>query len=154
MSRRCAAAWLALAVMVLAGAPALAASKAIYKCIDNHLGVVYTDLPCQDGEELDIRAGDADAAAVARLERERDRLDESSAQRLLDERRAARSAPAAWLPAAAEEDASAQAMAVPLGYGYVIYPPFVPRPPHQPRPPPPPDVHRFAPDPPYPVPRL
>ena len=68
---------------------ASAASTPIYKCFDKNLGLLYTDLPCKDGEQLDLRAGDADPASVARLERERDRLDQSFAQRILDERRAA-----------------------------------------------------------------
>src|SRR5437016_7592482 len=73
--------------IVVAVAPATAADTAIYKCFDNHLGLVYTDLPCKDGEKLDIRAGDADPAAVARLERMRDQLDQSAARRIVDDRR-------------------------------------------------------------------
>jgi hypothetical protein len=49
---------------------------------------VYTDVPCKDGERLDVRAGDADPAAIARLDREREALDRSVAQRIADERRA------------------------------------------------------------------
>ena len=80
---------------VLFGAIALGAGAAhavsapIYKCLDRNLGIVYTDLPCKDGEKLDLRAGDADPAAVAALERERERLAVSAAQRIADERRAA-----------------------------------------------------------------
>src|SRR6266542_2898596 len=75
--------------LVVAVASATAADTAIYKCFDNHLGLVYTDLPCKDGEKLDIRAGDADPAAVARLERVRDQFDQSAARRIVDDRRAA-----------------------------------------------------------------
>lgn len=152
MSRRCACASLALAVTALAAAPALIAGMPIYKCLDNHLAVVYTDLPCKDGEQLDIRAGAADPGAVARLERERDQLDESAAQRMADQRSAARSWAAAWLPPAPEEDRS-EAMAETMGYDYFVYPPFELRPPNRPRPPRPPETRGFAPNPPYIVPR-
>jgi hypothetical protein len=40
--------------------------------LDKNLGVLYTDEPCKEGEQLNVRAGDADPAAVARLERQRD----------------------------------------------------------------------------------
>ena len=143
----------------LAVAPANAADTTIYKCLDNHLGLVYTDLPCKDGEKLDIRAGDADPAAVARLERLRDQLDQSTAQRIVDERRAAeRNALAKRLRREAEEERSvAEPAAVypPFDYGYT-YLPFLPdartRPPRA-------RAHksfeplRFAPHPPYFVPR-
>jgi len=113
----------------LAVAPASAADATIYKCLDNHLGLVYTDLPCKDGEKLDIRAGDADPAAVARLERLRDQLDQSTAQRIVDERRAAeRSALANRLRREAEEERSVAepvAAYAPFDYGYG-YVPFLP----------------------------
>jgi hypothetical protein len=66
-----------------------AATPPIYKCLDKNLGFLYTDEPCKDGEQLDIRAGDADPAAMARLERQRDALDQSASQRIADLRRAA-----------------------------------------------------------------
>ena len=143
----------------LAVAPASAADATIYKCLDNHLGLVYTDLPCKDGEKLDIRAGDADPAAVARLERLRDQLDQSTAQRIVDERRATeRSALVNRIRREDEEGRSiAEPVAVypPFDYGYT-YLPFLPdartRPPRARanksfEPP------RFAPHPPYFVPR-
>jgi len=145
--------------IVVAVAPASAADTAIYKCFDNHLGLVYTDLPCKDGEKLDIRAGDADPAAVARLERVRDQLDQSTAQRIIDERRAVeRSALANRLRREAEEEHSVAepiAAYAPFDYGYG-YVPFLPvtrtHPPrartHKLLEPP-----RFAPHPPYFVPR-
>jgi hypothetical protein len=68
---------------------AWAGTTVVYRCLDSHLGVVYTDLPCKDGEAFDTRAGEADAAAVAGLEHLRDMLDQSAAQRLSDERRLA-----------------------------------------------------------------
>lgn len=61
----------------------------IYKCFDRKSDVVYTDVPCKDGAVLDVRAGEADPAAVARLERARDALDQSAAQRISDMRWAA-----------------------------------------------------------------
>jgi hypothetical protein len=64
-----------------------ATTTPIYKCLDKNLGLLYTDEPCKDGEPLNIRAGDADPGAVARLERERNALDQSFAQRLADDRR-------------------------------------------------------------------
>ena len=67
-------------------ATAEAASTPIYKCFDKHLALVYTDVPCKDGEELDLRAGDADPAAVARLDHERELLSLAATQRISDER--------------------------------------------------------------------
>jgi hypothetical protein len=67
---------------------AWAATTPIYKCLDKNLGVLYTDEPCKEGEQLNIRPGDADPAAVARLERQRDALDRSASQRIADLRRA------------------------------------------------------------------
>ncbi len=73
-------------LMLTAGS--CAATAPIYKCFDKNLGLLYTDEPCKEGEQLDIRAGDADPAAVARLERQRDALDQSASQRIADLRRA------------------------------------------------------------------
>ena len=129
LARAAACALTALSSVVLAVAPASAADTAIYRCLDNHLGLVYTDLPCKDGEKLDIRAGDADPAAVARLERVRDQLDQSAARRIVDDRRAAeRSALANRLhPEAEEERSVAEPVAAyaPFDYGYG-YLPFLP----------------------------
>ena len=71
----------------LAPLSGLAATEPIYKCIDANLRVAYTDVPCKNGEQLDIRAGEADPAAMARLQRERDRLDQSAARRIADQQR-------------------------------------------------------------------
>src|SRR5208282_4095178 len=68
---------LALCLVVL-GESSWAATAPIYKCLDRNLAPVYTDLACKNGERLDIRPGDADPAAVALLERERDELDRSA----------------------------------------------------------------------------
>jgi hypothetical protein len=122
---------LAVSALCLAGAPAWAADAPIYKCLDSHLGLVYTDVPCKDGEQLDIRAGDADPKAVARLDRALDQLDQSAAQRMLDERHATDwRASGGWLPRRPEDDmdtepASSAPYAYGYGYGYLPYPPYV-----------------------------
>lgn len=79
----------ALAGLVLVSVNALAANTVVYRCLDARLGVVYTDLPCKDGEAFDTRAGEADPAALARLDRLRDALDQSAVQRLSAQRLAA-----------------------------------------------------------------
>ncbi len=136
MFRRWPGCLLAVSVLALAGAPAWAADVPIYKCLDNHLGLVYTDVPCKDGEQLDIRAGDADPKAVARLDRALDQLDQSAAQRMLDERHTADwRGSGGWLPRSPEDDmdaasASSAPFAYGYGYGYLPYPPYV-RPVHR-----------------------
>jgi hypothetical protein len=75
--------WVAL-VTPLSG---LAATAPIYKCVDANLRVLYTDEPCKGGQQLNIRPGDADPAAVARLQLERDALNQSTAQRIAEQRR-------------------------------------------------------------------
>jgi len=124
MLRRATRLCLAIGAMALV-APAFAVNAPIYKCFDNQLNLVYTDLPCKEGEVVDIRAGDADPVAVARLERERDQLDQSAAQRMLDERRAALSPGyAAWLPPEpSPPEPAADAYGYGYGYGYIMYPP-------------------------------
>lgn len=74
--------------LVALSASGWAATTPIYKCLDRNLGLLYTDEPCRDGEQLDIRAGEADPVAVARLERQRDALDQSASQRISDLRAA------------------------------------------------------------------
>jgi hypothetical protein len=141
-------------VLFCAGA-AQAANATIYKCFDKHLALVYTDVPCKDGEQLDLRAGDADPAAVARLDRERELLSLAAAQRIVDERNAAlqrdladRSRPVMVEPNA--PDASAD---YGYGYGYPVLA-YTPKArPHRQRTSRSSELHRFAPPPPYPVPR-
>jgi hypothetical protein len=82
------AAWVSLGALAGIGVGAQAGTSTIYKCFDKNLGVLYTDQPCK-GEPLEIRAGDADPNAVAALEREREALSRSMAQRIADQRRAA-----------------------------------------------------------------
>src|ERR1700704_1636095 len=75
--------------LVVVTAASWAATTPIYKCLDKNLGLLYTDQPCKEGEQLNIRPGDADPAAVARLEPQRDALDQSASQRIADLRRPA-----------------------------------------------------------------
>ena len=146
---------IALVGLLFAVEPALAATTPIYKCFDKNLSLLYTDLPCKDGEKLDLRPGDADPAAVARLERARDQLDQSAAQRILDERRAAAQRDLAdrMRREAVYDSGVPDSLAYGYGYPLVVYPPYAhPRPPRlrQPRMQ---EAPRFAPNPPYIVPR-
>jgi len=116
---------LALPTVLVGGGAA--ADTPIYKCVDKNLAVLYTDQPCKDGERMNIRPGDADPAAVARLERERDALDRSSAQRIADERRDA--VQRQYFAPAQPEDTSPGRHAastdaseyLPFGYGFQPY---------------------------------
>jgi hypothetical protein len=62
-----------------------AANTPIYKCRDAHGGLLYTDTPCQGGEQLNLKPGVADPAAILRLERAQAALDEVAAKRRADE---------------------------------------------------------------------
>lgn len=139
MSRRRAWPCLALLLVALWAMPALAVTAPVYKCFDSHLALVYTDLPCKDGEQVDIRAGDADPAAVERLQRERDLLDLSAAQRMQDERRAAQ-----MQPVAAPEEDMGPPYAEQPSYGYLAYPTYLRRPPRHPRAHHPSQMRRFV----------
>lgn len=88
VAREVASALALVGAFTLGIASAHAEGMPIYKCLDRNLGIVYTDLPCKDGEKLDLRPGSADPAAVARLERDREELNMAAQQRLADERRA------------------------------------------------------------------
>jgi hypothetical protein len=133
-----------------------AATVPIYKCLDKNLGLLYTDQPCKDGEQLDIRPGDADPAAVARLERQRDALDQSAAQRIADLRRAAavREGVSRVPYEPLDERGSYDYGSAYVGdYGYgIVSPRFMDRRDMGPREPKP-RVRHFAPPPPYFVPR-
>jgi hypothetical protein len=143
---------LALCLVVL-GESSSAATTPIYKCLDRNLAVVYTDLHCKDGERLDIRPGDADPAAVGRLERERDELDQSAFQRAAEQRRTMvggeDTSLSGYQPeeeAATPDDGSAYAS----GYGLMSFPRHHPMRHRKPK-----LQHplSFAPRPPYAVPR-
>jgi hypothetical protein len=145
---------IALAALLLI-APAHAANTAIYKCFDKHLALVYTDVPCKEGEQLDLRPGDADPAAVAGLERERERLSLSAAQRISDERRAAlqRELADRSRPIMVEQNApDSSTDYADYGYGYPVfaYPPKARPRPHARRMA---EHAGIAPNPPYVVPR-
>ena len=73
-----------MALALLAPLSGVATTAPIYKCVDANLRLLYTDEPCKDGEQLNIRAGDADPAAVAKLQRERDAFAQRAAQRIAD----------------------------------------------------------------------
>jgi len=78
---------LAIGALALLAPSANAAVTTVYKCFDRSLGVLYTDQPCR-GESISIEAGATDAAAVAELQREREAVSRSAAQRIADNRRA------------------------------------------------------------------
>jgi hypothetical protein len=107
-------------LLAMSAAPARAANTVVYRCLDSHLTVVYTDVPCKEGEAFDTRAGDADPAAVQRLEKMRESLDQSAAQRLAAERMAAQTAiPVPMRGDAAQDDPDGGYYTYPVaGYGY------------------------------------
>jgi hypothetical protein len=139
---------LALGLALLASTSNAATPAQIYKCVDKNHRVLYTDEPCQGGELLNIRAGEADPAALARLERAREALEQRAAQRNADERRAAEQREiAAWY---ARENAQAaydySVATTPYASGVTWwYPGFVRPYPHRSRPPKLPDTRRFMP---------
>jgi hypothetical protein len=148
---------IALVTLGLVAPSALASTTTVYKCFDRHLSLVYTDAPCKDGERMDIDAGNANPVAVAKLEHARDMLDLAAAERIADERHAAlERGLAATTRRRPEEDRGERDYGSALASydaRYVVYPAFF-RPRsmrhrmarHA-------DARRFAPDPPYHVPR-
>ncbi len=147
---------LALAVVALASASAFASSTTIYKCFDSRLSLVYTDSPCKEGERMDIDPGEADPVAVSKLEHARDMLDRAAAERISDERRAtALRDIAAMMRYRAEDDRGIADYPAPseADFGYPLYPAFAR--PHRARhgTPKHAQLHGFAPNPPFFVPR-
>jgi hypothetical protein len=65
--------------------PVAAANAPIYKCREIQGGLLYTDTPCKGGEQLNLKPGVADPAAILRLERAQAALDELAAKRRADE---------------------------------------------------------------------
>ena len=133
---------------LISPAASLGAAAAIYRCLDKKQAVLYTDEPCKDGQVIDVRAGEADPAALARLDRERDALSQSAAQRIAEERRnaAQRDLAATYArPAENNNDYRSTDVSYSDGVGY-WYPPFVPDRP-RPRPPRPVVPPRFGPQP-------
>jgi hypothetical protein len=119
----------AVAVIELAAA----ADTPIYKCREATSRVLYTDEPCDGGNRLDIRAGIADPAALQRLERAREALDQSTAERAAADKldaarkeetdRLRREAEAAQAQRAAESAASYSDYDYASGWGwYLPYP--------------------------------
>lgn len=145
----------ALCLIVFTTGCGWAATAPIYKCFDKKLNLVYTDEPCKDGERLDLRAGDADPAAVARLERQVDALDQSADQRIADQRR---TAAAGELTSRLEYEPVNQGgaydngLAYAGGYGFPWFP-VMDRHRLRPRPPKFHHLRHFAPNPPFKVPR-
>ena len=147
---------LALALGALASTSAFAASTTIYKCFDSHLSLVYTDSPCKEGERMDINPGEADPVAVSKLEHARDMLDRAAAERLSDDRRAAALQAIAAMTRYRTEDDRAildYPAASMFDFGYPLFPAFAR--PHRARHRMPrhAQLHGFAPNPPYFVPR-
>jgi hypothetical protein len=146
---------LALYLVVLLVGRGWAATTSINKCFDKNLGLLYTDEPCKDGEQLNIRAGDADPRAVARLERERDALDQSLAQRIADDRRDAalvENATGTGYEPTEERGSYDYGPAYASGYGFVSHP-FMHHHPMRARHPKSHHMRHFAPHPPFMVPR-
>jgi len=148
-------------VLTLGIGSANAENTPIYKCLDRNLGIVYTDLPCKDGERLDLRPGNADPAAVARLERDREELNMAAQQRIADERRASlqrdlafySQPPAPMMVGPGPQDYSMDYGDYGYGYPLFAYPSYGMR--SRPRVNPfiKPSQPRFAPNPPFKVPR-
>jgi hypothetical protein len=65
----------------LAVNPGLVASQAVYRCDDGRGGVLYSDIRCKDGTNVDLLPGKADPAAIERLQHERRAFDERQAAR-------------------------------------------------------------------------
>jgi Domain of unknown function (DUF4124) len=91
------------------------ANSVVYRCLDAHLTVVYTDEPCKEGAPVEIRPGEADPAALARLDRIRDALDQSALQRTT-------AAPSSIVPVPAYGEASAGPEDMYDDGGYYTYP--------------------------------
>jgi hypothetical protein len=111
-----------------AGGDALSATTTIYKCFDRKLTVLYSDQPCP-GEQMDIKTNDADPAALAELQHEREALARSIALRIADNRRAAleRTLVAAPVYPAQEDFGAYDGGAAYLPYGYAGVPPARPK---------------------------
>jgi hypothetical protein len=92
------------------------------------LTVLYSDEPCP-GEQMNVKTNDADPAALAELQHERDALARSTAQRIADSRRAALErtlAVPSFYPAEVDAGVYTGGAAY-LPYGYVGVPPSRPK---------------------------
>jgi hypothetical protein len=122
-----------IAAVVVVIEPVAAADTPIYKCKEANGHILYTDEPCDGGNRLDIHAGAADPTALQRLERAREALDRSTAERAAAARREAarqeetdrlrREAEAAQAKRAAESAAGYSDYDCASGWGcYLSYP--------------------------------
>lgn len=137
---------LAGAFLAVASSGTAAADAPVFRCAQPDGRVLYTDVPCAGGAQVDIHPGKADPAAAERLARAQALLDAAAAQRKADLAREAaqrqqyaqmRDAAAAAAAAATPPDTSGYGFDYyGSGYGYVpVYGGSVkPRPP-RPRPP-------------------
>jgi len=152
--------WGAAVLIAVAATVSAAADVPVYRCNTGNGAMLYTDQPCADGQRLDVQPSiAADPAALERLERMRADLDRSAERRRAEEQRAvAQRALAQDLARQAAEqraDIESATIAPYDTYGYVAswYPPTRHRLSHRFRPPPLHEHQRFAPRPPYAVPR-
>jgi len=133
----------------------VAAETPVYKCMQDGVAL-YTDTPCKDAALVDIHPGVADPAARARLERAQAALDRGAVRRKANEElELARRNEIASLRREAE--AMRGSMEPPVAYPDAGYVPawgyYSPARPHRARPPRRLERPRFAPPPPYVVPR-
>ena len=107
-------------LVLAAGGNASAATTTIYKCFDRNLTVLYSDEPCS-GQQMNVKTNDADPAALAELQHERDALARSTAQRIADSRRAAleRTVPVPSFYPAEEDFGTYAGGGAYVPYGYV-----------------------------------
>jgi Domain of unknown function (DUF4124) len=77
--------WVLPGLALVALASSSMAASPVYKCVDESHQWLYTDVPCKDGEMLDLHAGEADPAAMAKLNR--DAFDLTAARRIADQQR-------------------------------------------------------------------
>jgi hypothetical protein len=105
---------------------ATAQSAAIYRCGDGRGGVLYTDLPCEQGAVLDVPKSASDPAAVERLQRSLAAFDKRWAEREAAEAAARERARAAAAERSrAEQEASRREQSYANGVYTYAYP-YVP----------------------------
>ncbi len=68
-------------VLALMLPPDARAEAAIYRCTGADGHVTFTDEPCAGGVRVDLRAGQADPAAIVRLRQDQEAFDRRDAQR-------------------------------------------------------------------------
>ena len=145
----------ALGLAAAVGTPCAAAETPVYRCMQDGVAL-YTDTPCKDAALVEIHPGVADPAARVRLERAQAALDRSAVRRKANEElESARRDEIASLRREAE--ALRGPIEAPVAYPDAGYVPawgyYSPARPHRARPPKRLDRPRFAPPPPYVIPR-